>query len=340
MPITDFSKISDWIAHNVNELNPPFEFDLIDSGRSNLTYLVTDNQSIKIILRHPPTSHVLPTAHNMEREYKIISSLATTDIPVPKPIAICKDTQVAERPFYLMSYVPGHIIRRPEDLTSFSESNRKTISENLVRTLADLHEVPYAQIQLDDLGKQTGYLDRQLKRWNTQYHTSTKEIGLSYKVIEYAYQRLAEYIPVQSKTSIVHGDFRLDNVLISNRGSVAAVLDWEICTLGDPLADLGTLLMYWTEPGDSTPALNSVTAAPGFATRAQLAESYVQYSGADLSQLPYYIAFSYWKLACILAGVYSRYAQGARAGDSSDISQFTSQIPILGELSLEHLDKL
>jgi len=336
----DFDRVAIWIERVQDLYLPPYTFELVAGGRSNLTYVVTDKDQRRFILRHPPLSHVLPTAHDMEREYKIISALYHSKVPVPKPISLCKDTSVTDRPFYIMEFVEGRILRQPSEAENLSVSMRSHISDSLVKTLVDLHLLDVKQVHLQDLGKTEGYLERQLRRWSHQFNNSAAEVGLNYPIIDMAHKRLVALTPPQRYSGIVHGDYRLDNTVIGDDAQVAAVLDWEICTLGDTLADLGMLVVYWSEAEDEVTLLASTTSLPGFYSRSQVVDRYVNLSGRDLSDLPYYVSFSYWKLACILAGVYARYMQGARAGDPSDVTQYKAQISYLGEMSLSRLEDL
>ena len=333
----DFEKIDNWIARVQDRYRPPYTHTLITGGRSNLTFETKDSSGARFILRHPPLSHVLPTAHDMVREFKIITALKDSEVPVPKGIALCTDSQISERPFYLMEYVNGRILKHDDDVKELSFSELGIISESIASTLVKLHLLDVDSIGLGDLAKKDGYLNRQLKRWSQQFEASVGEVGLSYPVVEEAYAKLSKTIPPQRYMGLVHGDYRLDNTIVGKDLKVAAVLDWEICTLGDTLADLGLLMVYWSEAGDNTSALTSVTKIPGFYSRDQLVKRYTGLSARDISDLPYYVAFSYWKLACILAGVYSRYIQGAKAGDPTDVSLYKDQITWLGEQSRNHL---
>jgi aminoglycoside phosphotransferase (APT) family kinase protein len=216
---------------------------------------------------------------------------------------------------------------------------RVAASESLVDTMAAIHAVDLEAVGLDRLGKQEGYIARQLSRWYGQWNQQkTRELP----AIDLVHDRLSRRIPPQTGATIVHGDYRLDNCMVDDDGHVVAVLDWEICTLGDPLADLGLLHVYWTGPNDELSAWNgSATTAPGFFDRPQLAERYARVSGRDISQLPFYIAFAYWKLACILEGVYARYLGGALgARDSAELEPFTLQVDGAAAMALQTLEAL
>jgi aminoglycoside phosphotransferase (APT) family kinase protein len=334
--------VSKWMAREVPGAQAPFSFELIAGGRSNLTYRVTGADGKSFALRRPPTSHVLPTAHDMTREHRIIAALHPTGIPVPEPYALCIDEAVNERPFYVMEFVEGHILRdRPSAEASFTESIRASIGLNLADTLAQLHNVDVDAVGLGELGRKEGYIERQLKRWMGQFDQMQVEGAKRLDIVAEVGQALAAAVPVQQASTVVHGDYRLDNTVLNDEGKVTAILDWEICTLGDPLADLGLLLVYWAEAGDGDEvALLGVapTQAEGFTTRAQILERYASQSSLDLSRISYYQAFGYWKLACILQGVYARYLAGASAGDTNSVEFFPIHIETLARTAASHLE--
>ena len=338
----DRGPVSDWLAANVAGAVAPFSFDLIAGGRSNLTYRVTDADGHAYALRRPPVSHVLATAHDMTREHTVISALQSTDVPVPRTLGLCTDAGVNGAPFYVMSFVDGHILRDEQASAALPEAVRAHASESLVDTLALLHSVDVDVVGLGEFARREGYIARQLKRWHGQFEQSTLDGQPGPAVIDQAWKELSAKIPEQQGATIVHGDYRLDNTVLDDRGDVIAILDWEICTLGDPLADLGLLLVYWAEVDDVHQAVLGAapTALPGFATRAQLVERYAAASGRDVSAVPYYQAFGIWKLACILQGVYVRYAGGAAAGDRSGVDQFAEGVTRLGERALADVEAL
>jgi len=312
--------VTDWLVANVAGLRAPFSFELIAGGRSNLTFAVSDDGGRRVVLRRPPTSHVLSTAHDMGREHKIISALAGTDVPVPPVLGFCEDVAVNEAPFYLMDFVDGHILRGGVQAEkALDVGARRAAGDALVDVLVALHDVDVDAVGLGDLGRRDGYIERQLKRWYGQFQQSQEQErqGGSFRpaeVVDEVHALLAAQIPEQHGVSIAHGDYKLDNTVIGEDGRVLAVLDWELCTLGDPLSDLGTLWIYWTDPPAVAPydkRMLPATAVEGFPTRAELAARYAERSGRDVSSLPYYVAFGHWKLACIMEGVYARYAAGA-----------------------------
>ena len=332
----DVPAVTDWLTAAVPDLKAPFVFDLVAGGRSNLTYRVTDAAGRSVALRRPPVGHVLPTAHDMQREYTVMSALGQTDVPVPTTLALSTDVAVNGAPFYVMSFEEGHVVRDQESAAQLSPGVRAHASQSLIDTLARLHTVDVDQVGLGDFGRREGYVARQLKRWHGQFTQSTVDGQPGPAVIDRVHQLLAADIPEQQGVSIVHGDYRLDNTVLDDAGDVRAILDWEICTLGDPLADLGLLLVYWTEPGDAQVALLGVvpTSLPGFFSRDQLQDRYAAATGWDVSAISYYQAFGLWKLACILQGVHARYAEGAAAGDRSGVELFPSHVKSLGERAL------
>jgi aminoglycoside phosphotransferase (APT) family kinase protein len=343
--------VTAWLADHIEGVHPPFTFELISGGRSNLTFAVTDAAGRRLVLRRPPMSHVLPTAHDMGREYRIISALRPTPVPVATALGYCDDEAVNERPFYVMDFVDGYILRGAADgEAALDERTRRVAGEDLVDVLAAIHHVDVDAVGLGNLARRDGYIERQLRRWHGQFQQSqqqAREIGVYRPVplVDEVHRLLAERVPPQHGTAIVHGDYRIDNTVISAEGRIQAVLDWELCTLGDALADVGTLLAYWsdhavaemagpppdakqaassefgaTEPAATEPGATAqlaATALPGFPSRAEVADRYAARSGRDLSQLGFYVAFAYWKLACILEGVFVRYAAHAMSDDRS-----------------------
>ena len=333
----DADKVTRWFEQHVPGTTPPLAFELIAGGRSNLTFKVTDSSepANTFALRRPPVSHVLPTAHDMGREYRIISALQDTPVPVAPSIGFCDDADVNGAPFYVMGYVDGHVLR---DATTaeklLDEAGRRRAGENLADVLAAIHAVDVDAVGLGDLGRKEGYIERQLKRWYGQFQQSAALQDRTVPLVDEMHEFLSARIPPQGPAAIVHGDYRLDNTMLDDNGDVAAVLDWEICTLGDPLADVGLLMVYWAEPTDQHTALGAApTMVPGFPSREEMKARYAKASGRDISDLDFYIAFGYWKLACILEGVYSRYAAGAGGGDRTGFEFFADQVQNLAEAS-------
>ena len=327
--------VTEWMAARLPELRPPLTFELIAGGHSNLTYSVADAGGHRYVLRRPPLGHVLPTAHDMTREHRIISALASSSVPVPPTVGLCTDETVNGAPFFVMRFVEGEVVRDvAAALRVLAPVARAAAGTELANVLARLHSIDPDEFGLGDLGRRDGYLARQLDRWYGQWQRSAdRELPL----IDDVYRRLVAGIPAQQGTGIVHGDFRLDNCILGPDGSVRAVLDWELCTLGDVLADLGITLVYWSEPEDSSPSsLGRPTAAPGFPRREEFLKAYSAASGRDVSGIDYYRAFGYWKLACILQGVYVRYVAGAM-GQVGTVAEMPAQIESLAAAAAEML---
>jgi len=331
-PGLDVAGVSRWIADHVDGVTSPLSYRLIAGGRSNLTFEVTDGAGRRLVLRRPPTDHVLPTAHDMGREHRIISALRPAGVPVPETFGYCDDAAVTGSPFYVMDFVDGHILRDEREAeAAFDRAGRQRVSAALVDTLVTLHQVDPDAVGLGDLARKEGYIARQLKRWYGQYQRSRNELGgPDVPDVDAVHDRLVARIPEQGPAGVVHGDYRLDNTVVGADGAVAAILDWELCTLGDVLADVGQLLVYWTEPGEESALQHAATAAEGFYTRQEVAERYAAASGRSLEQLDFYVAFAYWKLACILEGVYTRYVAGAMGRDGFDYSGYPDSIRLLG----------
>ncbi len=332
--------VTEWLLDHVDGLRAPLRFDVIAGGHSNLTFCITDAADRRVVLRRPPLGHVLASAHDMGREHRIIAALQETAVPVPPVLGFCDDPVVNDAPFYVMGFVDGHVVRdRAAAEAVLDEPARETAGRSLVDTLAAIHAVDLDAVGLADLGRHEGYLARQLRRWYGQWSQGrTRELP----AVDRVHDALLERIPEQGPATIVHGDYRLDNCMVDDRGEVVAVLDWEICTLGDPLADVGLLQVYWTGPGDEASAwTGSATTAPGFWDRRRLAERYAEVSGRDLGDLDVYVAFAYWKLACILEGVYARYLGGALGERAAaELEPFKLQVDAAAAMAERTLERL
>jgi aminoglycoside phosphotransferase (APT) family kinase protein len=340
VPGIDVAAVTTWLTAHVAGAQAPFAFDVIAGGHSNLTFGVTGADGARYVLRRPPLGHRLASAHDMGREHRIIAALQHSGVPVAPALGYCDDPAVNGDPFYVMGFVDGHVLRdRASAEALLTVDARRAASESIVDTLAAIHAVDLDAVGLADLGRHDGYIARQLKRWYGQWNAQkTRELT----AVDTVHDELLRRIPEQGPASIVHGDYRLDNCMVGADGRVMAVLDWEICTLGDPLADVGLLQVYWTGPGDALTAwTGSATTAPGFFDRADLARRYAEVSGRDLSQLPFYVSFAYWKLACILEGVYARYLGGALGQrDPAELEPFKQQVDAAAANALATLDGL
>jgi aminoglycoside phosphotransferase (APT) family kinase protein len=334
----DRAGVEGWLADKVADAQPPLTFERISGGRSNLTYAVRDAGGRAWALRRPPLGKRLGSAHDMGREHKVISALGPTDVPVPPVVGLCEDESVSGAPFYVMDFVEGPVLRTKEEADAFPEAERSAIGERVVDTLVAIHAVDVDQVGLGDLGRKEDYVARQLHRWHGQWRESkTRELP----VVDEVHERLSARIPEQGPATIVHGDYRLDNMILSESGEVAAVVDWELCTLGDPLADVGLLLVYWSQPGDEfVPLQGPATIAPGFPTRDELKARYAERSGRDLSQIDFFVALGFWKLAVILEGVFARYAAGQYGKTDEGHEQFAKIVERLAEGAAEAESRL
>jgi len=320
--------VSKWFGANVAGVVSPLRFRLIAGGRSNLTFEVTDGAGKRYVLRRPPVGHILPTAHDMAREHRIISAMAPAGVPVAPALGLCTDEAVTGAAFYVTGFVEGLVPRSEEEATAgLEEQARHRAGLDLMDILARIHGLDADAVGLGDLGRKEGYVARQLKRWYAQYQASRDTQGApAVPDIDEVHDALSGRVPPQGPAAVVHGDYRLDNCVLAPDGRVRAVLDWELCTLGDPLADLGQLLAYWPEPGERSALGHTATTAPGFPCRDELVARYQAATGRDFGRLDFYVAFAYWKLACILEGVYARYAGGAMGDDDFDFSSYPDTI--------------
>ncbi|MDL4817741.1 phosphotransferase family protein [Actinomadura opuntiae] len=337
VPGIDVPRLADWLARELPGAGRIGAVDLIAGGRSNLTYGITLAGGRRIVLRRPPLGHVLPTAHDMGREYRVLTALGdATAVAVPRTLAFCDDEDVIGARFYLMDFVEGRVLRTREDADDLSPEQARGLSEALAGALAAIHTVDVKAAGLEDFGRPTGYMARQLKRWGKQWDSSQEAIkatGNTHDLPEYdrLVARLAERLPADAPARLVHGDFRLDNALarLEPRPEIAAVVDWEMSTLGDPLSDLGLTLVYWAEATDAEqlPVGATITSAPGFFTRREFTERYAELTGFDLADLDFYVAFACFKLAVILEGIHARFLQNATVGEGFD--QIGAAVPLL-----------
>lgn len=304
----DPAPVTAWLATEVG-VAPPLDFEPIAGGASNLTFVVTDAAGRRVVLRRPPTGHVLASAHDMVREHRVISALAPTPVPVPPALGLCADPAVNGADFYVMDYVDGSVVFDRSDAAEVDEALRPVMGRAIVDTLAELHSLDPDEVGLGDLGRREGYCTRQLRRWQRQVDEgSDRDLPL----VRGLHDRLVETIPVQQGAGIVHGDYRLDNCIMAADGSVAAVLDWELCTLGDVLVDVAGLVTWWGDAAAGEGRLADMpTTVEGFGTPADVLERYGRRSERDLSRLDWYVALQFWRVACIIEGVRVRHTAGA-----------------------------
>jgi aminoglycoside phosphotransferase (APT) family kinase protein len=328
----DAAGVGGWFVEHAPAARPPLAYERIAGGHSNLTYRVTDAAGNEWALRRPPLGKTLSSAHDMPREHRVVAALGGTPVPVAPVVGLCEDEAVNGAPFYVMDFVRGPVLRgTTEAEASFpGEGDRHEIGMRVADTLAAIHAVDPDAVGLGDLGRKQDYVARQLRRWQGQWEKSkTRELP----VVDRVHERLAARIPEQGPATLVHGDYRLDNMILSQSGEVAAVLDWELCTLGDPLADVGQLVVYWADPEEESPIGLGQPAnlAPGFPTRDELIGRYAERSGRDLSELDFYVALGYWKLAVIIEGVYRRNRDGCFGASNDGIEYFARLTERLAE---------
>lgn len=329
-----------WLNANNVILQEPITCELVSGGRSNLTYAIRGADGFRVVLRRPPLDMVLATAHDMGREWRFISALRASAVAVPEPLAHEPSGAVLGVPFYVMSYIDGIVPHDAGCAEVLDLPARKTLAAALIDTMVELHRVDIEEVGLGDIARQDGYVERQLKRWKRQWdHSSCTDI----KEIDEAFRRLSSEVPEQQRAGIVHGDLRPGNVICGPDGQIRAVLDWELATLGDPLADLAWLVSAWEEPAGirgPVPPRSAPSALEGFPDRAWLISRYAERSGADVSTMNFYLAFAYWRSACISAGVLTRYDSGVMGDDGFDFSQLRSQVAIRANQTLELLERI
>jgi aminoglycoside phosphotransferase (APT) family kinase protein len=311
----DLESLRGYFAEHVEGADGrPLSAELIAGGRSNLTYCMTDGEH-EWVLRRPPLGHVLPTAHDMAREYRVITALADTDVPVPKTFALCEDTDVNGAPFYVMERVHGRILRTGDELATLTREEAAACSRELVDVLARIHRVDYEAVGLGEFGHPDGFMERQLRRWNQQWERSKAD---DLPALDDLARRLRNALPESGPPTIVHGDYRLDNTMLAldDPGRIAAVLDWEMSTLGDPLADVGLFLLYWGQSEAQIIATGqAIEEEAGFASRDEVVELYAKETGRNVDNLDFYVVFAFYKLAIIVEGIAARYRMGKTLGE-------------------------
>lgn len=322
----DAPRVTGWLVERT-AITPPLAFKLIAGGRSNMTFVVTDAAGRRFVLRRPPLGRLLPSAHDMAREFRVMSALADTPVPVPRMVGLCQDPAVNERDFYVMHFLDGIIVRDAQIGRGLSEAVRAKMCVSLVDTLCALHRVDIDSVGLANLAKREGYIERQLKRWSGQWEqTKTRELPL----IDRVRDTLAAHMPAPSAPTIAHGDFRLSNCMMRPDGPVVGVLDWELCTLGEPMADLGGLLSYWHDPSHPLKGGDwETTSLPGFLSQEEVAGLYAERMKVPLETIDYYRAFALWRLACIGEGVYARYLAGQQGAQDEpiDLDSYRDSLP-------------
>ena len=340
----DQPAVEAWIAAHVTSLQPPLQWTRLEGGHSNLTYLIEDRAGQRAVIRRPPMGELLPKAHDMAREWALISALGPTRVPVPQALGFCDDPGVTGAHFYVMGHVDGHPLYSADDAQRWAPVDlRPRLADSFIDVLADLHAIDPLAVGLGDLGKQDDYIGRQLRTWYRSWNASIAGAELDDPRAHSLQRYFLDHTPAQGPARIVHGDYGLHNTLVGADGRLAAVVDWEISTLGDPLADLGYALNQWAEAADP-PAVrgNPPTRLPGFPPRQALAERYAQRTGRDLSRLDFYVGFNRWKSAAIGHGVYARYKEGKKSTvgvDMEGLRLSIIQALTLAEAAVQRLER-
>ena len=336
----DVPVVEAWLA-DTTRVSPSCTWRRLEGGHSNLTYELTDSTGEQYVIRRPPQGELLPKAHDMWREYRIIDALYPVGVPVAEPIGFCDDRDVCDRHFYVMGKVRGAALYTAEQTAPrLDAAARARVGGSFTAVLARLHAIEPDDVGLGDLGRHDGYVARQLRTWYGSWTASAEAAAYDDDRLHALHARLVAEIPEQGPTRVVHGDYGVHNVMIDDSGEVAAVLDWEIGTLGDPLADFAYALNAWTEPTDGPEAASvAPTALTGFATRAELVEEYAARTGADLTSLGYYRSFNAFKTACIVHGVYARYRLGMKSTDGVDMPGLFDRIVTSIDLAEQHLER-
>ena len=335
-PGLDLDALSGFLGPRVGGIEGELSANVIAGGRSNLTYMVAD-ASRSWVVRRPPLAHVLPTAHDMAREWRVMSALQGTGIPVPVTVALCDDAGVVGAPFYVMEFVEGEVVRDalPAQWPA-TRATRQSMSRALVDVLLALHAVVPDAVGLGDFGRPDGFLERQVRRWWQQWEASATR---PLPAIEELHRRLQAGVPRASAPGIVHGDYRFDNVIYArdDPARIAAVVDWEMSTIGDPLCDLGLLIVYWVDdpddPGAGVRPGARGNLGPGFPTRTDVVEMYAAGSDRDLSALDWYVALGHYKLAIIAEGINARFLMGMTVGEGFE--SMGPAVPLLVDRALQ-----
>jgi aminoglycoside phosphotransferase (APT) family kinase protein len=326
LPGVDLARLDAYLASAAPGLvTGPLAAELVTGGRSNLTYYLTDGEH-RWVLRRPPLGHVLRTAHDMSREFRVLSALAKTSVPVPATIHLCADPEPLGAPFYLMEHVPGAVLRTRAQVEQLGPARTTMLAHRLIDILAELHTVDPDSVGLSDFGRPDGYLARQVARWRKQLDSSrSREVA----GIDELHDRLAASVPTSTRFSLLHGDYRLDNVLADvDTPEITAVLDWEMATLGDPLADVGLFVVYSRSRHRADDIITGgVTSAPGLPPTAELIARYADTTGTDVSTLDWYVGLNCFKLAVVLEGIHYRFTQGKTVGAGFD--QIGEMVPNL-----------
>lgn len=325
--------VEEWVS-DCSRLSSPFVWERLEGGHSNLTFLIIDADGNRAVIRRPPLGELLPKAHDMKREFTVISALDATDVPVPEPIALCEDTSVTGAVFYVMGEVGGQALYTAEAVEEWlGVEQRGQVGPSFVETLAVLHSIDPETVGLGGLARHDGYVARQLRTWYGSWQASREAADFDDVRIHELHDEFIADLPDQGPARVVHGDYGMHNCMVSAEGHIVAVLDWEIATLGDPLADFAYAMNGWFDPADAVQVSHeTATSAPGFSRRAELIERYEAISGRSLENLGYYRRFNYFKTACILHGVYARYRMGQKSPEGIDLDAMKDRM--IGSINL------
>ena len=343
LPGYDTQSVEAWIQRSPVWLSPPLTWTRLEGGHSNLTYKLEDGEGKSAVIRRPPLGELLPKAHDMSREWALISALGPTAVPVPAALAFCDDVGVTGAHFYVMGFVEGHTLYGANDTERWMpEASRLNFARTFINVLAELHALDPDAVGLGDLGKKENYVGRQLKTWYRSWNASIEGAEFDDPRAHTLQEYFLANMPEQGPAKVVHGDYSVHNILTTSEGAIAAVLDWEISTLGDPLADLAYALNQWPDESDSVPPRPEMaTSAPGFPGRREMARWYAERTGRDLSMLDYYAGFNRWKTAAITHGVYARYMAGQKSTKGVDLEGLRKIVEhslTLAEQAVERLE--
>ena len=332
-PLIDEENLRHYLAQSLPGEDAPLEVERISGGHSNETFYI-QRGSQQWVLRRPPRGPLLPTAHDVLREYRVLKALNTTTVPTPRVLLACDDTSIIGAPFYLMERVAGIVVRQELPPYATNTAGRRAVSKALLDALVALHSVDWRAVGLGDFGKPEGYLERQLRRWSGQLEKSHQR---PLPDLDAVTVWLSEHMPTSGPATIVHGDYRLDNVMLAHdEPRVVAIFDWEMATIGDPLADVGYLLSFWREPGDPEQEFASdawrIMEQPGFLSRAEVTQYYAERTGRTVREMAFYEALAIWKLAVLLEGSYSRHRSGTT--DDPFFAQLGEGVPALARRAL------
>tara|TARA_B100000900_G_scaffold11155_1_gene9184 strand:+ start:2474 stop:3523 length:1050 start_codon:yes stop_codon:yes gene_type:complete len=338
----DILAVEQWISQEIPALAPPFEWARLEGGHSNLTYLLQDQFGKLAVIRRPPKGELLPKAHDMSREWALISSLGAIGFPVPAAYGFCESNEVTGAWFYVMDHVEGRSLHNAQHTLDWVPEDRRTdLAYSLIDALADLHVLNPDDIGLGELGKKGGYVARQLNTWYRSWTASIRPAGYDDDRVHELHQYFTGHIPEQGIARVVHGDFGFHNCLVNEQSTIAAVVDWELASLGDPLADLGYTLNLFGESQteiDTNPEM--ATSVPGFPPRSSLAARYAERTGRALEKLDYYRGFNYWKRAVIVHGVYARYAAGQKSTEGIELNRLLQTIDSSLSAAKQAVDRL